>query len=155
MSGGHCRVLLIRGGPSRRACGGAAEVPGCAADSPEHDAAFLGHGARQAKCATGSLKSGGKPAASIVLWLMRGVPRTGHVASLARHIISTTEPVMDELDESLNSALERALSTKAAMELLAAEAYSWIWELVPLEDYSASIQSAFQQELVLSRSDTP
>lgn len=61
---------------------------------------------------------------------------------------------MDELDESLNSALERALSTKAAMELLAAEAYSWIWELVPLEDYSASIQSAFQLEIVLSRKIT-
>lgn len=61
---------------------------------------------------------------------------------------------MDELDESLAFALERALFTRATMELLLAPPYAWLWEAVPLADYSARIESAREEEQVLSKAET-
>ncbi len=53
---------------------------------------------------------------------------------------------MDELDETLTFALERALSTEVTMELLARPPYAWTWEAVPLGEYSARINVARVQE---------
>ena len=61
---------------------------------------------------------------------------------------------MNELDESLAFALERALFTRATMELLLGPPYDWLWEAVPLTDYSARIESAREQEKVLSKAET-
>lgn len=48
---------------------------------------------------------------------------------------------MDELDESLNSALERALSTYSTMDSLAEAPYSWQWAPVPSSVFWTAYQS--------------